>query len=182
MTHIASRINMFYSVVANWLISYLDKNKPVIDIGCGQGLYLKELEKAGFTKLTGYNTVLPNNKEFKNIIVQDLTQPFTVEEKGQVFCINVIEDIPFEYHDTVLNNIANACNDKFVMGWTERKYTGEDDHIACLYNREAIAAIEKHGFTYLVHKTKNLREVFMWTFEPEHAFLIDTLLLFERNV
>ena len=45
--------------LANWISNYLqdDKDKQLIDFGCGFGDYLKNLHNNGFTNLHGFEAV-----------------------------------------------------------------------------------------------------------------------------
>ena len=94
----ATLLHEHSAALAKFLIEYLekDKDKPLYDFGCGIGYYLSELHNAGFTKLTGFEGAPLENKMFAHIRRQDLAQPFTLEEKGNCVCLEVLEHIPNE--------------------------------------------------------------------------------------
>lgn len=167
--------HMFCEELAEWISNYLDKNKTVYDFGCGVGSYLKYLESKGFFDLTGYEGEIPN-KEFSNILKQDLSQVFSVSKKGNVICLEVGEHIPKQYKDIFLDNICNACNDKLILSWAIRgQYSSS--HVNCLNNEEVIPEIEKRGFRYLKEDSIKARNII----KPNGCIWFrDTILIYEK--
>ena len=196
MTHISSTgfwsgespFHAMSKPLANWIVEYLGnhKDKQIYDFGCGTGMYLKTLQNAGFTKLTGFEGDVPTNKEFSNIIKQDLTKPFTVAEPGTVISLEVAEHIPKQYTQAYLNNLFNACESqgKLIISWAVR---GQGGHGHCheLNNDEAIALVVAKGFTYLGPDTKSAR----LTVDPtknsvengDLPWFHNTVLIFQKN-
>ena len=146
--------------LVNWIIDYLkdEKDKQIYDFGCGIGQYLQQLKNAGFIKLTGFEGDPPQNKVFENIIKQDLTIPFTVLEKGNCICIEVLEHIPSIFEKIAIDNIVNACNGKLIMSWATRGQGGHG-HTHCLNNDEAIIRFTDRGMIYLEEDTISVRNV-----------------------
>jgi SAM-dependent methyltransferase len=146
--------------LVNWIIEYLkeDKNKTLYDFGCGIGQYLQQLKIAGFTKLTGFEGDPPQHKVFDNIIKQDLTEQFTVSEKGNCIFLEVAEHIPAQFEEIVLNNVINACNGKLIMSWAIRGQTGHG-HVNCLDNYEVIDRFTNLGMIYLEEETIAIRKL-----------------------
>lgn len=144
--------------VCNWAINFLMPYKDHIlyDFGCGVGHYLAKFKEAGYTNLVGFEGMIPLNKEFDNIKEQNLTELFNVSEKGNVICFEVGEHIPAEFMDTLLTNIANACNNYLILSWAVR---GQDfeGHVNCLNNDEVIPHVVAHGFQFLPTETQQVK-------------------------
>lgn len=163
--------------LCNWIMNYFgDKEKQVYDFGCGVGQYLQKFKVNGFTKLTGFEGHMPEVREFDNVIQQDLTQPFTVQEKGNVIFLEVAEHIPAQFEDNMLTNVSNACNDKLVMSWAIRGQTGHG-HVNCLNNDEAIARMVKKGFVYMPEETASARAVIL---DGDLPWFKNTTLVFKK--
>jgi hypothetical protein len=166
--------------LANWIIDFLrfEKEKPIHDMGCGDGGILKRMHTAGFKHLTGYEGEPAVDRQFPNVLKQDLTRTFNVTEPGHVICLEVLEHIPTPYLTAVLDNIGRATDKgcKFVSSWAVRNQPGHG-HVSCLDNNEAIEFVTKYGFQYRAMQTERAREAVredpLWWFR-------NTLLIFEK--
>jgi len=136
-----------------------EENEPIYDLGCGMGFYLKSLEDKGFKYLLGFEGDPPKNKIFTNIIKQDLTQDLDIPIKGNVICLEVLEHIPAEFENQVLQNIVNAvgCNKLLILSWAVRGQAGYG-HVNCRDNEEVIEIFEELGFKYMSYLSKVARE------------------------
>ena len=148
--------HQFCIELADWLSSFLNKNKRIYDFGCGLGSYLNHLQKNNFIDLVGYEGVVPKNKVFDNIIAQDLTKKFVVEKKSNVICLEVGEHVPPKYQNIFLDNITEACDDILILSWAVNGQTGLF-HVNCLENDEVIQEVEKRGFVFLNDETLSAR-------------------------
>jgi len=154
-------VNHAYSrTLAQWICQYLkgQEDKVVWDFGCGWGFYLRELQNAGFTRLTGFEGEIPENRVFDHVLSQDLTIPFVLPWKGNVICLEVGEHIPEEYQQIFINNICNSCDGKLILSWGELNQPG-DGHINCRDNAYIISEITKRGMTFLFNETLSARAV-----------------------
>lgn len=144
--------------LCDWIAEFLkdQKDKQIYDMGCGLGQYCNRLSKAGFTKLLGFEGSAHAHNEFPNIRQQDLTVPFVLEEKGNVIFLEVAEHVPAQFENVMLDNVANACDDKLIMSWAVRGQAGWG-HVNCLDNHEAIAKVTAKGFIYLPNETAEAR-------------------------
>jgi len=100
--------------VVNILIKYF-KPKSVIDIGCGNGLYLKEFENNGIKDLVGIDGSSNAKKESivnkKLIKIHDLRKPFYPEKKYDLcLCIEVAEHIEKKYSFTLVETLTRCSN------------------------------------------------------------------------
>jgi SAM-dependent methyltransferase len=172
--------------LCDWIIDFLkdSKEKQVYDFGCGLGQYLKKLEDAGFTKLTGFEGAIPKAKVFDNIKSHDLSKPLKLPEQGNCIFLEVAEHIPPIFEHIMLDNIVNACNDKLIMSWALRGQAG-DGHINCLNNDEAIGKLTKKGMIYLPEETASVRAVIddspQETGDLNCPWFKNTLLIFKKK-
>jgi SAM-dependent methyltransferase len=144
--------------LCDWIINFLKdfKDYPLYDFGCGNGHYSKKIEDAGFKKVTGFEGKISKFSDFNNIIQQDLTQPFSLPDKGNCLFLEVAEHIPVQFENIMLDNIINSCNNKLIMSWAIRGQDGAG-HINCLNNDEVINKITNKGMIYLPQETISAR-------------------------
>lgn len=167
----------FHCIELNdWLCNFLDKDKLLLDLGCGSGEYLKYMQAKGFNYLLGYEGCMSDHFVFNPIIIQDLTQHFTVENKGNVLSLEVGEHIPRKYQDVFLDNICNACDDNLIISWAVRGQKGLN-HINCKNNEEIIPLVESRGFKFQSDETEVARNSI-----KDHCFWFkNTLMVFKKN-
>lgn len=151
-----SEMHIFCEDLAEWMSGYLDKGRTIHDFGCGVGYYLTFLEGKGFVDLIGYEGEVPEGG-FPNILKQDLSDSFAVENKGDVICLEVGEHIPKQYMNAFLDNICGACDGKLILSWAARGHYSSS-HVNCLNNDEVIPEIEKRGFRYLRDDSEKARK------------------------
>lgn len=163
--------------LSKWMATFLDKNKPTYDFGCGIGSYIRDLQNEGFADLTGFEGDVPDNKVFGNIQQLDLSVPFNFNKKGNVIFLEVGEHIPAEYQNIVLDNVCNACDSKLVLSWAVRGQGGTG-HVNELDNYEVIPEVQKRGFKFLPDKTKEVRSLFL---DDPCPWFHGSIMVFERE-
>lgn len=90
--------------------------QKVLDLGCGQGFFIKYLREQGIDAwgVEGENL----DKVFQSPgyqIIQDISQPFDLNEKFDlVICLEVVEHIPHEWENTVFDNIVKHMS-KYLL-------------------------------------------------------------------
>jgi hypothetical protein len=143
--------------LADWIVSYFinDKDKQLIDFGCGMADYLKNLENNGFTNLHGFEgEVRDGSPDF--VKSWDLSNPIENYENYNLLkdgayntiCLEVGEHIPKEYESIFLNNITSLTTNKILLSWAIIGQLG-DGHVNCMNNDEVILKMDKLGFKYL---------------------------------
>lgn len=95
------------------VIKEMYRPNSVIDIGCGTGLYLKDIDcyKFGFdfSKDAFDPEVIQVKREF--VVTRDLTQPFEPKSKFDIaICFEVLEHIGSEYSDIIAENISKYAD------------------------------------------------------------------------
>lgn len=144
--------------LCDWIIDFLKDSKsvPLYDFGCGNGQYSQKFFENGFQKVIGFEGKIPAFKDYENIVEQDLTSPFSLQEKGNCVFLEVAEHIPAQFENIMLENVINSCSDKLIMSWAVRGQAGWG-HINCLNNDEAINRVEAKGMIYLPVETAAAR-------------------------
>lgn len=165
--------------LANFITGFLypDKDKRVWDLGCGLGEYLRTLEQQGFYYLIGIEGDVPVKKVSNHIYKGDLTKRMDVveTERGNVICLEVLEHIPAEYTDIVLDNIEQCCNGYLILSWAVRGQPGYG-HVNCLDNHEVINIFEKRGFKYLPEQSADARGIV----GDNTPWFRNTIMIFEK--
>lgn len=161
--------------LAKFLIGYLSKDRPVFDFGCGIGYYLHELAKEGF-ECVGVEGFQLNNFLHDDVLVHDLSKPFSMGEQGHVISLEVGEHIPKEGEQNFLDNIARNCNGKLIFSWALPNQPGVG-HINCQPQRYIIREVERRGFKYLESKSLEVRKLM----EDNVDWFRRTLLIFKRE-
>ena len=172
--------------LANWILNYLqnDKDKQLIDFGCGFGDYLKNLHNNGFTNLHGFEgEVRKGSPEFiKN---WDLSNPIK-NYKGynslkklayNTICLEVGEHIPKQYESIFLENITSLTTNKLILSWAIIGQGG-DGHVNCMNNDEVILKMDELGFKYLENDSIDARNSVS---ELIATWFLKTIMIFQKK-
>lgn len=160
--------------LAQFLIGYLPKDKPVYDFGAGLGYYVNELNKAGFNAWA-FDGNDSENKLTDKFIVHDLTGEMNCVHKGSVICLEVLEHVPQQYEQQLLDNIVDGCDTHLILSWALTGQAGIG-HVNCVEQSYAIAEIERRGFRFCKGVTANVRH----NIEDNVSWFRNTLLIFQR--
>jgi hypothetical protein len=174
------------SKLSDWIVNYFieDKDKQLIDFGCGMGDYLKNLDKNGFTNLHGFEgEVRQNSPDF--IKSWDLTNPIESYEnydylKSNAYnsiSLEVGEHIPKQFESIFLNNITSLTTNKILLSWAIIGQGG-DGHINCMNNDEVILKMNELGFKYLENDSIEARNSVSSNIAP---WFLKTIMIFQRN-
>lgn len=157
---------------AKWLASYLPKDTPVVDFGCGNGYYMAYLENVGFNALG-----VDGNTQIEILCSQflkaDLTKPFVLN--GSVISLEVGEHLPKEAQETFMRTITLSCSKHLILSWASIGQPGIG-HINCRDQKEVIADVESRGFKLNEAATKEARA----NVDVNCDWLERNLLVFER--
>ena len=172
--------------LSNWILNYLqdDKNKQLIDFGCGFGDYLKNLHNNGFTKLHGFEGEVRKGSP-KFIKNWDLSNPIK-NYKGynslkksayNTICLEVGEHIPKQYESIFLDNITSLTTNKIILSWAIIGQLG-DGHVNCMNNGEVILKMDELGFKYLENDSIDARN----SVSPLIAsWFLNTIMIFQKK-
>jgi 2-polyprenyl-3-methyl-5-hydroxy-6-metoxy-1,4-benzoquinol methylase len=175
--NVANNSHLHSNTLCEYMSTILDKNKQIIDFGCGLGEYLSTFKEKGFEKLVGVEGYKIDNFKFDNIKIQDLTEDFDLQIKGNVISLEVGEHIPKTYEDTFINNITKHCDNLLILSWAVPEQGGVG-HCNEQPNDYIISKIVSKGFEFLENETKKIRNY------PEDfccPWFRNTLLIFKKK-
>lgn len=138
----------------DYLLPFIKEEKIFIDIGCGKGHYLH------------YLTTLISDVEFigieplvsgiPGILNYDLTIPFDLEKRGNVFCFEVLEHIDPMFEKIAIKNVVKHCNNYLFISWAHEGQLGEG-HINEKNKLEVINLFKKEEFKYLFEESEKAK-------------------------
>ena len=172
--------------LANWILNYLqnDKDKQLIDFGCGMGDYLKKLHDNGFSNLHGFEGEVRKGSP-KFIKNWDLSNPIKNYEgynslkksAYNTICLEVGEHIPKQYESIFLDNITSLTTNKIILSWAIIGQLG-DGHVNCMNNDEVILKMDELGFKYLENDSISARN----SVSPAIAsWFLKTIMIFQKK-
>lgn len=131
----------------------------VVDVGCGTGAYVQEMERLG-ARAHGYEgsshaiasaVVSPDRIE-----IQDLREPLVDPRSHDlVVCLEVAEHLPAESADQLVDSLV-TLGDRVVFSAAAPGQGGRD-HVNEKPSQYWIALFEQHGFELRVEATARLR-------------------------
>lgn len=135
------------------------------DFGCGDGYYVNELQTADqLAKMYGIegsridNTLIGSENPLIEFIQWDLRHPLYIpDQRGLVSCIEVMEHIHAEYHDTVMDTLSRHCGGTLLLTWAVRGQTGTR-HVAERNENEVTHYVRNWGFVLNREKTDEYRQ------------------------
>ena len=163
--------------LANWLAYYLDKQLPVVDVGCGLGLYIATLDDFGFTTIGYEGTPGIGTIAKGNVHQADITEMLPRDMVGNVLCLEVMEHIEPKNESRVLANIKHLCTKTLVLSWAIEGQNGYG-HINCKNAEYVVPTIEALGFKIDFAVTMRARE--HATRMPHTNFFNQSLYIFNK--
>lgn len=153
---------------------YFNKDYPVYDFGCGNGEYLYELQKQGFTVFGYEGTPGINEISVIPITEHNLTIPLDKpKQTGNVMCIEVLEHIPKQYENVIVNTLIKHTKEKLVISWAVRGQSGVG-HVNTQNSDYVIPLFESKGFLYNDEESRKWRydasKDFPWFANSLYAF------------
>lgn len=172
--------------LANWISNYFSNEKElqIIDFGCGEAKYLKNLKDNGFTNLHGFEgEVRKGSPEF--VDSWDLTNPiknyknydFLKNNAYNTICLEVGEHIPKEFESIFLENITSLTTNKLILSWAVIGQGG-DGHVNCMNNDEVILKMDKLGFNFLENDSIDARNSISMRTAP---WFFNTIMIFKKK-
>lgn len=154
------------------LLQILDKNKKIIDFGCGIGSYVDAMINENFDAI-GIDGINPHSNP--NIKIDDLSNAINLGYKGQVLSLEVGEHIPEQYESIFLDNITNHCDDLMIISWAVVGQAGIG-HVNCKSNEHIVNEVTKRGLIYDANLTAFLRS----DIEDFCSYFRNTIMAFKR--
>ena len=150
--------------------------KTVIDIGCGNGKYTRNLIDAGIDCIGFDGSPLTPEVTEGLCGVLDFSQVVDIGQFDLVLCLEIGEHIPVHYEQVFINNVCQAAKKHICLSWALEGQAGRG-HVNCRNNDYVINEIRKRGFTYKPEETQILRDStglndYIWWFK-------NTVMVFE---
>lgn len=167
--------HVFDAPLCSAIISLYEGVETAVDIGCGDGSYVKTMNRQGMN-CVGYDGN-PNTNELTEGLCQvlDFAEPVDIGTFELVISLEVGEHIPKEYEQIFLDNVANASRRYIVLSWALPGQPGWG-HFNCQDNDYIINELKSRNFWYNVKDSLYLRKKSeMWWFS-------DTILVFAKNI
>jgi tryptophanyl-tRNA synthetase len=161
--------------LAAWLASYLSKDTPVIDFGCGIGYYVDTLQKNGFEAHGVEGTNLKFLCHIDSIVIMDLTNEIYFGFQSSVISLEVGEHLPASAQETFMQTLVNHCSKHLILSWAEIGQPGIG-HINCRSQEDVIQDVESRGFKLNAEATADARA----NIDDNTDWFRRTLLVFER--
>lgn len=148
-------------VLLHALPQILTNDRPVIDLGCGVGAYIHELDKQGFSVIGVEGTENINQISLhKGIIQADLTDSsFNLNQKGHVISLEVAEHINPEYESIYVDNLLKHLEGALIISWAVRGQGGTG-HVNEKNVDEVIQLFTGKGLRYDNYTTTVVRSLF----------------------
>ena len=143
----------------NNISSIFDENSSIVDFGCGNADYVKQLISEGF-KCEAYDGN-PNTPEMTGGVgkVLDLSQKFDLGKRfDYVMSLEVAEHIPKEYEEVYVDNLIRHTGYYLITSWAV-KGQGGDGHVNEQDNEYVLDLYKKKGMTYEEEVSNALRGV-----------------------
>lgn len=148
--------------------------RKVVDVGCNTGLYLAPFLARG-CEVMGYD----NNPKSPTVPVRnrDITKPFR-DHADLTICLEVLEHIPDEYSDAVLDNLVKI-SDKLIFT-AAQPGAGGVGHINCQPKEYWRQKIESRGFEFCPGETAFITE--RMNKPGVMGWLLNNLMVFRRGI
>ncbi len=147
-------------IIAEIIKTYY-RPKSVVDIGCGCGLYLRELNKLGIEifGIDGSPAALRHLAIDKNkFLLQDVTESFSLPRRYDcAICFEVAEHIPTIKSKVLVDNISKISD--LVIFTAAPKGQGGHDHINEQDAQFWIDIFDKKGYSLLKEDTQKIRKI-----------------------
>jgi len=155
---------MYDQPLAEYFANHIFAGRTVVDLGAGLGHYGKIFQAGQKVKeWVGYDGAMNVQEQTEGLVrFMDLTQPHASDERPCVgadwaMSLEVAEHIPVEHTDAFLRNVRCRARIGAVISWGRPEQTGGLGHVNTRTEADAIAAVERWGFTVDWDLTKGAR-------------------------
>lgn len=144
----------------NSLLTIMDDMESVVDFGCGDASYIKNIGSTLNIKVRAFDGN-PNVVDITDGIGEqlDLSEPFTLNETfNVVMSLEVAEHIPKKYEEIYVNNLIKHTDKYLVISWAiPGQASIEKGHVNEQPNEYVLNLFEGLGFTHLEEHSQYLR-------------------------
>jgi len=142
------RAGMHDHALSNALIRFLRSQKAlsISDFGCGSGLYVQDLRRAGFFA-TGYDGNLHTQSVSNGrCSIANLAQQMDVEPSDWTMALEVAEHIPKMHEHTMMTNIISHALCGVILSWGNQAGRG---HVNCKSQDDVVdLMVSRYGLIF----------------------------------
>jgi SAM-dependent methyltransferase len=140
------------NIIVPFLLEYVSP-KSVVDVGCGNGLWLQAFKNNGITDILGLDgqwykpSLLFKHIDKSEFMCIDLEYPFVLSKfYDLVICLEVAEHISHEHADDLVHSLVNAG--KTILFSAAIPAQGGFNHINEQWPTYWVAKFEKYGYCF----------------------------------
>lgn len=148
--------------------------KSVVDIGCGDGSYVKYMQSAGLDVIGYDGNPLTEDITSGQCFCADFSEPQYLGIHDAVLCLEVGEHIPADYETVFLDNLARHAEKVIILSWAIPGQGGFG-HVNERSNAYIIEIMKLYGWSIDWEKTGYLREM------ASVAWFKDTVMVFTHG-
>jgi len=126
------------------LLMELFAPESVIDLGCGRGVWLRELREAGVAHIRGVEGSWMTSGVVDEIEHHDLAEPYVGDSYDMALCLEVAEHLPEEAADTLVGSLVGLSS--LVIFSAAIPGSGGTDHINEQWPQYWIEKFAAHGY------------------------------------
>ena len=161
-------------ILCNAIVKEYRGLNSVVDIGCGNGDYVKIIMESIYCIGYDGNPMTPYiTDELCDVL--DFSKPQDIGKFDLVLSLEVGEHIPKKYESIYIDNLVRAAKKDICISWAI-KGQGGSGHVNCQDNDYVISVMDNLGFNYLPKRSNNLREA------ATISWFKNTILCFEREI
>jgi len=171
------------SLLIKKIVDKFPLTKSVVDLGCGNGIYLNEFTKNGIESILGVDGSKYSKTESlvdRTLITKgDLRYDMNIDRKFDVaLCIEVAEHLDSKYADQLVENITRVSN--LAIFTAAPPGQGGVDHVNERPKSYWISMFNKRDFTY---DQKTSEEFSQYLMENKAvSWLSNNLMIFKKEV
>jgi len=153
----------------------------VLDLGCGNGIYLKLFNDKGVKDFLGYDgsDIAVKEAVIRNVLKADLREEIDARKYfDMILCIEVAPYISDAYEQNLINSILNQSRaGSIVIFIASDKYTGGQYHVNLKSHKDWKKLFNQSGFSFCPKETSKVQELINL---EQLVWIQDNLLIFRR--
>lgn len=159
-------LHKFDEALCEAFISFLEEQTDIVDFGCGNADYAKQLYMEGknVDAFDGNPNTPEMTKGFAKVL--DLSVPFNLGKKYEcVISLEVGEHIPKDREQIFLDNLDRHCLQCIILSWA-LPGQGGDGHVNEQSNRYIIDQMRSRGYSFHKEAAEYFKQVAnLWWFK-----------------
>jgi 2-polyprenyl-3-methyl-5-hydroxy-6-metoxy-1,4-benzoquinol methylase len=164
------------------LLSLSNEIESVVDLGCGDGHWIRMLANKGIERvlgIEGFEACLPYVSDLP-VEIHNLEHELKCDNPfDMVLCIEVAEHLEEQYADNLIITISNFCRLNGLLVFSAaHKGQGGVGHLNLQDKEYWTRKLQRRGFALLLHKTSKLRS--QWKKAHVMKWLYQNVMVFRK--